>query len=217
MRRAIFTIITFVMLLAVGTSNADAKRHHHRKYHRVAARVVTRPSRSHGVNLNGNVGVGVGPIHVGAGAGGGVQVHERTIPPDLLNQSDPPPSPTTAFLCPSLDTAQCNVPVPGTTTSAFVPSGAPQSIAAVEIPSNYFYYASVVYAPPKAVTVGGFSVPVTGDPLYFSLFKHRHGEAPPTHNHKGEDATAAFGASPRPGGLPESISSSVYSVAPKEQ
>src|SRR5438128_1794292 len=105
--------IIFLILLMSGfachppISTAKVKRHH-KKHH--AARVVYRSvaPRDHGVNANGNVGVGVGPIHIGVGAGAGVGVHEFAPP-----KSDPPADPMGAssmLLCPSLDTAMCNVP-----------------------------------------------------------------------------------------------------------
>jgi hypothetical protein len=109
----------------------------------------------------------------------------------------------TAYMCPSLDTAACNVPASFglTTTQTVTP------IASADQSINNYYYAKAVYEPPTTVTVGGFSVPVKGNPLYFSPFKHRDGAPLPVHNSKGVDETAGVGVSPRADGFPESIGS----------
>lgn len=116
------------------------------------------------------------------------------------------------YMCPSLDTSACNVPasfgVLGTNPAT------PVSLADQSSINNY-YYAKAVYEPPTTVTVGGFSVPVNGNPRYYSLFKHRDGAALTIHNSKGIDETANVGVSPRAGGFPETIGSwPVYANTP---
>jgi len=106
-----------------------------------------------------------------------------------------------AYMCPSLDTAACNVPASFglTTTQPAAP------VAVTDQSINNYYYAKAVYEPPATVTVNGFTVPVKGNPLYYSPFKHRDGAPMPVHNSKGVDETAGVGVSPRANGFPESI------------
>ena len=73
------------------------------------------------------------------------------------------------------------------------------------------------YVPPKVVTVGGFDVPVTGNPYYYSIFKHRDGEPMPVHNHKGMDATRGYGISPRADNPPTSFGPGYQATAEPEQ
>jgi len=135
----------------------------------------------------------------------------------------------TAYLCPSLDpSGMCDIntrfgalmnsiavnPLAGSLIDNNVASPMAKgtlpnsSLTSVEAGSiNNYYYARAVYEPPTTVTVGGFSVPVRGNPLYFSPFKHRDGAPLPVHNSKGVDETAGVGVSPRADGFPESIGS----------
>ncbi len=77
------------------------------------------------------------------------------------------------------------------------------------------YYSN--YVPPSVVTVGGFSVPVRSNPMYYSPFKHGRNGFWYVHNRKGVDVTADYGVSPRAGPLPESIGGSAYTVTTVER
>lgn len=124
-------------------------------------------------------------------------------------------------LCPSADpSSACNL----NNTSAVITT-APVFFATAPRAMERFalspdtnvnsYYAT--YAQPRMVTVGGFSVPVSNDRMYFSPLRHRHGASWHVHNQKGVDQTAGFGSSPRAGPLPESIGGSAYSTISVER
>ncbi len=77
------------------------------------------------------------------------------------------------------------------------------------------YYAT--FAQPSVANVGGFDVPVRGNPAYFSPFKHGRNGFWYVHNLKGLDVTAPYGVSPRAGPLPESIGGPGYTIITVEQ
>ncbi len=231
MRRIIYLIIFMAALLLATTPGTSMAKRHVRHRAR-ATRVITRTRtvytapRSHGVGANGNVGVGLGPIHVGVGAGAGVNTHVRPAPnmdiPMLNGPSDSlahPSKPIGEAISPSAATMSTHItsalttsaPVVFYTTSSSTITPPRPVFVSEDTNANVYYY---TYVPPKTVTVGGFSTAVTGNPMYYSLFKHRNGQPMPMHNHKGEDVTAGFGVSPRASDIPESILAPAYSAAP---
>jgi hypothetical protein len=236
MKRFILSAL-LLSLLALGTTPDLAQAKHKKKHHKATHKVVYRatPAHSHGVDANAGAGVGLGPIHVGVNLGAGVHTRAFGESPvgtlaDPMSMADPNDmglNPTSVFpmgvivhpgdcdidcmvdqglLSVTLDTAT-EIPAPSKTVAESF------QVSSDTVHNDYYYQ----YVPPKVVTVGGFSVPVTGETQYYSLFKHRDGEPMPVHNHKGMDATRGFGVSPRSDNPPTSFGPGDYSTTVPEQ
>lgn len=204
---------------------------------RVVYRTVR--SRSHGINANTNVGVGLGPIHIGVGAGGGIQIHAfappRTDPPNdpptSMNSTSPRVDPQVSangqvIVHPTDCDLECYVN-PVTPAVAYCTSCTASGTQKVDVrrveqrfalsPDTNVNDYYVNYVPPRVVSVDGFSVAVTGNPAYYSPFKHGRAGFWYVHNRKGVDPTAGYGVSPRAGPIPESIGGTAYVVTTVEE
>ncbi|HEY3876433.1 MAG TPA: hypothetical protein VGM92_13235 [Candidatus Kapabacteria bacterium] len=193
-------LVLSAFLLAAPHANARIHRHYRRERVRVVyyrRPIVYRsyysepvyyyhPHRIH-VHVPGvhaNAGVGIGPIHVGAG----IHLHE-VMPPAAGPAADPSGinmELNEVPFFPSVDTISATMQ---------------QTAIADTVENNY----SATWTPPRVVTVDGFTVPVTGQTMHYSLLKHQMNFI---HNTKGEDPTAQFGVSPRGGGIPQTIGGS---------
>ena len=164
------------------------------------------PHRVH-IHLPGagaNAGVGVGPIHIGAG----IHLHE-VMPPPAGPAADP-----TGISQPMSEVQFAPEAVsPVVMTSVAAPTATmPRPVVAYEDMNVNNYYA--IWRPPTTVTVDGFTVPVHGNHMYYSLFKNGRGGYLNTHNTKGVDATRDYGVSPRGGTIPLTIGGSGFPATP---